>query len=386
MLVTVALVLLFCAQACGQEQQTSEDEQRRAIPVRAAQVLAETFEETVSGIGSLESPEVVQIKPEINALVEEVHAREGSKVSPGQLLYTLDAKTIQNELDSARAELQRAGAELENTESTHERFRRLFESRTISREEYEERLTAFRTAQAEVTRLKAQVQLMQERLDDSVIRAPMDGVIAEHQVDPGDYVEAGETLVVLYRINPLEISFRIPEAYMDRVKPGQRVHVELTTGTIPEHEGEVSFVSPNIDQATRKFLVKARVANSDEALKPGAFASAAVVLNVREDRPAVPERALVSRRTGYALFVVENGTAKRRQVQIGLRRPGIVEIVSGVEVGETVVTAGQMRLEDGLQVRVEEDPQANATERNAPRRNATRRSEPGKNAADRNDS
>lgn len=393
-LAAAAVLLVFCATACGQEKQTREEERSEIVPVRTVQVEREAFEETVSGIGSLESPEIVQIKPEINALVEQVHAPEGTDVQRGQLLYTLDAATIESELASARAALQLAEAELENATATHDRFRRLFASRTISREEYEERLTAFRTAQAEVQRLHAQVRLMKERLEDSTIRAAMDGVIAEHQVDPGDYVEAGETLVTLYSIDPLEISFRIAEAYMGLVQKGQRVHVNLTSGAIPAHQGEVSFVSPNIDQATRKFLVKARVDNSDKTLKPGAFARADVVLNVREGRPAVPERALVSRRKGYALFVVEDGKAMRRDVEIGLRRPGLVEIVAGVDIGEDVVTAGQMRLEDGARVRVEEKPQGGAeeksqgseVERNPGEQDATKKNATAQDTAGRNDS
>ncbi|MFW5733782.1 MAG: efflux RND transporter periplasmic adaptor subunit, partial [Oceanidesulfovibrio sp.] len=307
----------------------------------------------------------------ISALIEKVHAREGTAVSRGDVLYTLDADTIESELNAARAALQSAKAELKDASATHDRFRMLYERQTISREEYEERFTAFKTAEAEVERLEARVQLMRERLEDSTIRSPMDGVIAEHQMDPGAYVEAGDTLVTIYKMDPLEISFRIPEGYMDRVEPGQTVFVELTTGDIARHEGEVSFVSPSIDQATRKFLVKALVDNSDGTLKPGAFASAQVVLDVREDKPAVPEHALVSRRRGYALFVVEDDHAVRRQVRIGLRRPGVVEIVSGVEVGETVVTAGQTRLEDGVEVHLEKDRQANATANGGAAMNAT---------------
>lgn len=354
-------VFLFFVVACGEDDTQTQTRSNTAIAVRTQRVQAEDFQESAEGIGSLESPESVQIKPEISARLEEVHFQEGQLIEKGDLLFSLDAAKLKSELAADRAALESARASLDDARSTYRRFKNLFESRTISEQEFDTRQTALKTAQAEVERMKSQVSLARERLDDTTIRAPMSGALSERHADPGDYVEAGQTLVTLYTLDPLEISFRVAEAFMGRVEPGQRVMVRLASGEIDPCVGEVIFVGPSVDPQTRKFLVKASVCNPDGKLKPGAFARAEIILNVREDRPAVPEAALVSQRTGYSVFAVTNSTAVRRNVEIGLRKPGLAEIVEGVSVGEEIVVEGQMRLSDGAKVQVQDSPQQNAT-------------------------
>jgi membrane fusion protein (multidrug efflux system) len=357
---TVCLVLFLTA-ACGEETAPQRPGAKSA-PVRVQEVEAADFRETAEGIGSLEAPETVQVKPEISAPIKKTHVREGARVEKGERLFSLDAEKLRSELDAELAALESTKASLAEAKSTYLRFKRLFEQRTVSEEEYEQRLTAFKNAKSEVDRLRARVELMRERLDDTTISAPMPGVLSEIATDPGDFVRAGETLVTIYRLDPLQISFRLAETFMGRVEIGQSVEVRLASSQGPPCEGEVVFVGPEVDPDTRKFLVKASVCNPEGALKPGAFARAVVILDVREDRPAVPERALVSERAGYSLYLVEDGAAVRRKIEVGLRRPGLVEIAEGVSVGETVVVEGQLRLSDGAEVRI----------RDADRRNGTR--------------
>lgn len=347
------MLVVLCA--CGNTEQDESATRKQDVPVITAQVQKMDFREIASGIGSLVSPKVVEIAPEIPAILREVHVHEGQHVSRGDLLFTLDADTLRKEMHAVEAELSSARAELENESTTFERFQRLYSSRTISRDEYDTRATALRTAKAEVARLESRVALMQTRLGDTAIRAPMDGVIDAHQADPGDYVDTGETLTTLYRLDPLEVDFNISEDYMGRVRSGLHVDVVLSGRDMPAHAGKVFFVSPRVAEATRKFLVKAEVENKDGSLKPGAFASVKLVLDVREGRPAIPESALVSQRGGYVVFVVKDGKAEMRDVKTGLREPGMVEILQGVEPGEQVVVEGQMRLQDGAAVSVREE-------------------------------
>ena len=346
------VILLFLLPACGDEEPAQKAGEARAVPVRTAQVEARNFSETAEGIGSLSSPENVKIEPEIGAILQEVHFQEGARVEKGELLFTLEARQLQSELRASRAALESARAALENTRSTFQRYEKLYERDIISEDEFEQRRTSFRTARSEVDRLEAQLQTMRERLDETEIYAPMTGVLSERNADPGDYVAPGDILVSIYTLDPLEISFRVGESFMGRVEPGQAVNVHLSSGKVPPCKGEVIFVGPSIEPETRKFLVKASVCNPEGRLKPGAFARAEIILDVRKDSPAVPEGALVSEREGYSLFMIEQGKAVRREVEIGLRKPGLVEIADGASVGEEVVVEGQLQLNDGDKVEV----------------------------------
>jgi len=187
--------------------------------------------------------------------------------------------------------------------------------------------------------------------------------MSERHIDVGDYVQAGDHVATLHRTSQMEIVFSVPERFMGRVKRDQPVAV--TVAAFPEREfaGQVCFVSPQIDETTRDFLVKATVGGPDGLLKPGAFGTAVVTIDVREQVPVVPEGALVATRTGYIAFIVNGQTARRREVQVGLREAGRVEIRSGLQPGEPVVIEGQMNVSDGTLVRlVEADNGAGAQE------------------------
>jgi len=346
----VWLVLLLCGlAACGEEPQQAEE--APSVAVETATVRRSDFLEDVTGIGTLLAVEVVRIRPEVSGIIREIRFREGERVEIGALLFLLDDDKLRRELAANLAALESARASLENARRSYQRFWRLYERRTVSRDELDQRETEFSVAQAEVDRLAAQVALDRERMEDMRIRAPMAGSLSQRNVDVGDYVEEGDELVTLYS-DRLEISFDVPERYMGRVRLGQPVRITVTAYPEREFEGRVSFVSPSVDVETRKFTVKALVGDPKALLKPGAFATARLVLDVREDRPAVPESALVATREGYLVFVVHDGKAVMRPVDIGLRRTGLVEVRQGLEVGQEVVVAGQLNLSDGTPVRI----------------------------------
>ncbi len=344
------LILLLCAlAACGEEPQQAAEE--TAVAVETATVGRSDFLEDVTGIGTLLAVEVVRIRPEASGIVREIRFREGERVNKGALLFLLDTNKLLRELAANQAALESAKASLEHAGRSYQRFWRLYERRTVSKDELDQRQTEFSVAQAEVSRLEAQVALDRERLEDMRIRAPMAGSLSQRNVDVGDYVEEGDELVTLYS-ERLEISFDVPERYMGRVRLDQPVRVSVTAYPEREFEGQVSFVSPSVNVATRKFTVKALVGDPGNLLKPGAFATAGLVLDVRQGRPAVPESALVATREGYLVFLVRDGRAVMRPVEIGLRRTGLAEVRQGLEAGQEVVVAGQLNLSDGTPVQV----------------------------------
>jgi membrane fusion protein, multidrug efflux system len=183
----------------------------------------------------------------------------------------------------------------------------------------------------------------------------MTGVISHREVDRGAHVAVGRTLAWFYQIDPLEMSFWLPERHLGRIRQGQPVAVSVAAYPDRQFEGLVEFISPAVDPSTRQFLVKAVIPNSERDLKPGMFAVATVTVGERLDRPVLPEESLVATRRGYMVFVIEDDVAVSREVVTGLRDEGWVEIVEGLAVGELVVREGHMRLSGGETVRVETD-------------------------------
>lgn len=351
---TWLFVVLVLATGCGPNQPggvTKRTGSKNGVPVKVVQVKSSTFRDTVRGIGTLEANSRVEIRPELDAIVQEIRFREGQRVHQGDVLFMLDDSKLQEQLRERQKAAEAAEATLAVADREFQRQDALRDRDVISQEAWDAAWERRRMAQAEMQRIQAAIALIRERIEDTQIVAPVNAVASQQSVDVGDYVSTGDLLVTLYRQSPLEVAFRISERYLGRVELGQKC--ELLVEAYPEQRfsAEVTFVSPRVAEQTRQMLVKASVDDPERRLKPGAFATVLLTVSIREDRPAVPEESLVATREGYAVFVVEEGIAKRRAVQVGLRKAGLAEIVEGVQLDETIVRAGHEKLTDGDQVR-----------------------------------
>ena len=343
-----ALGLLVLAIACDSSEGPAESP---AISVALVQVSSSTLRERVRGIGTLRASDRVEIRAEVPGIVREVHFEEGHFIEAGDLLYTLDDRKLRRELAVREASYTEATASLTEARAHSRRVERLHATQAISETEYDRATKSLHLAEAVVEGAAAAAQLLREQLRDTRITAPFSGPISESAVDAGDYVQVAEQLATMYALDNVEIAFRLPERYASRVAEGQSVEIDVASYPGRLFMGTLVFVAPAVDERTRDFLVKASVESPDHSLKPGSFATAEVIVQERSERPVVPEEALVPSRAGYHLFIVEDGIAWMRPVQLGLREPGRVEIIEGVVVGEWVVRAGHTMLSDGSRVR-----------------------------------
>jgi membrane fusion protein (multidrug efflux system) len=340
---------------CAESDAGGDDEGPVAVNVRP--VASQTLARTIRGIGTLEALSEVALRPEVAGRVIEVAFEEGAPVEPGDLLYELDQRQIRQQVRAREAELSAAEARLQEAERRAQRFERLVETEAVARDDYESAQANYAQAEAEVGRIEAELERTREQLEDTTIEAPFAGQITESHVDAGDYVTVGEHLATLYRTDVLEISFSVPGRYMGQVTLAQPVTLRVAAYPGETFEGQVNYVSPSINRQTRDFHVKGRIDNSDGRLMPGAFATAQVTIEVLQERAVVPEQSLVGTRKGYLVYVVDaEETARRRNVTTGLRKTGVVEIRDGLEPGERVIVAGQMKVSDGsaVDVRAEE--------------------------------
>src|SRR5690606_25032770 len=188
------------------------------------------------------------------------------------------------------------------------------------------------------------------RLDKTVITAPFEGMIGLRRVSVGDFVNIGQDIVNLEQIDPLKADFRVAEVYLGAVRPGQKI--ELSADAFPGETftGEVYAIDPLIDESGRSIVLRARLPNSDDRLRPGLFVRVTLVLNEREDAIQIPEQALVPQGQDQFVFRVVDGKAELTKVTAGIRRDGMVEITEGLGPDDEVVTAGQLKIRDGAPV------------------------------------
>jgi len=313
--------------------------QNAPVPVEVAVVTPRAMADDVTAVGSLVSNESVVLRPEVAGRISRIAFRDGETVKRGDVLVKLDAAVQRAELQQARANLTLADANFRRTEDL---FARKFVSQS-SRD----------NARAELELARAGVALAQARLDRTLIRAPFTGVVGIRSVSPGDFVKDGDALINLEDIATLKVDFRLPELYLDRVKPGQSL--ELASDVLPGETftARVDAIDPLVDAQGRAVRLRASLANPDGRLRPGVFARVRLILAERSGVLVVPEAALVPA-PGNVQFVyrVVDGKAQRVNVTTGVRREAVVEIASGLTAGEHVVTAGQLKLRDGVAVRV----------------------------------
>jgi membrane fusion protein (multidrug efflux system) len=199
---------------------------------------------------------------------------------------------------------------------------------------------------------EAALALVDARLAKTEIKAPFAGVIGLRVVSVGDYVKEGADVVNLESIDPLKVDFRVPEIYMRQVQVGQTLTVTLDALPGNTFEGKVFAVNPLVDAAGRVVVIRAIVANPDTSLRPGMFARVRLITRDEKEALVIPEQAIVPQGDEQYVFRVVDGKVARVKVEIGQRRDGKVEITKGLGAGDVVVTAGQLKLRDGMPVTI----------------------------------
>ncbi|WP_415301910.1 efflux RND transporter periplasmic adaptor subunit [Alcaligenes sp. SJTW-7] len=304
------------------------------LPVRQSELIRD-----VAAVGTLVARESVMLRPEISGRISAISFEEGQPVSKGQLLVQLDPAMAQAQLNQAQANLNLAS-------SQHQRSAQLSRQGFISQQAKDESGSRLAVQQAEV-------QLARVQLDKTRIRAPFDGVTGLRNVSVGDYVGPGTDLVRLEAISSLNVDFRIPEQYLADVKPGMPVELGFDAFPGQTRKGSVLAVSPVVDAAGRSILLRAQVPNEDGALRPGLFSRVRLELS-RYQALMVPETALAPAGQDQYVYVVNDGRAERRQVQVGVREQGWVQVTGNLQAGDSVLVAGLQKVRDGVPVDIQE--------------------------------
>ena len=304
--------------------------------VEVVPVAMGTVERTVEAVGTLRANESVTVKPEIAGRVVSIGFKEGEKIRKGATLVTLDDSVY-------AAEVAEKIANRKISELAYNRSKLLVEKKAASIEVKDR-------AEAQLEADDAALQLARARLDKTRIVAPFDGVIGLRAVSVGDFVDTGQTLVNLVDLDMLKVDFRVGEIYLPDVMAGQNIAVRVDAFATEQFEGAVYAIEPEVDVNGRAVVIRARLPNQGNKLRPGLFSRVTLIVERNAQAMLVPEDAIVPEGDRHFVYRVVDGHAALTEVLIGKRKDTRVEIRRGVAPNDVVVKAGQLKLRDGVAV------------------------------------
>ncbi|EMR01594.1 efflux RND transporter periplasmic adaptor subunit [Cesiribacter andamanensis] len=324
-------------EAQPRQQAATQNAANRPIPVEVAVVQPQEFTNTLRVTGSVMANEMLELKSEVPGILESINFKEGQDVRKGQLLFTIRNNDLQAQLQKARAR-QKLVQDMEN------RQRQLLEREAVSQEEYDQAVNDLQSAEADI-------QLLQAQIAKTRVIAPFSGTIGLRFVSEGSYVAPGTSIASMYDLEPAKIDFSVPGKYSSAIKAGAKIRF-TTDGAPEEYTGDIYAIEPQIDPATRTLKIRATSPNQNHSLLPGQFARVSLTLQEMDEALLVPTQAVVPELNGHKVFVVRQGKVAEQKVEIGQRTDVQVQIVSGLQAGDSVLTTGILQVRGGSPVQI----------------------------------
>lgn len=311
--------------------------QARAVPVELVRAATGSVQDIVEAVGTARANEAVTLTPKVSGIIRKIAFTEGQRVKAGQIIVELDASEIE-------AKLQETRTMRENTARLYDRALRLLQTRSIAQARVDD-------LEAQLNASDARIRADEARMSDYVIRAPFDGRVGLRRVSIGALVTPGTEVATLDDTTSIKVDFRVPESALRAIKVGNKVEARSPAYPDRVFSGTVTTIGTRVDATTRSVELRAEIPNRDEALKPGMFLTAALVVETRDNAVLVPEEAVVSSGTRHFVYTIADGRAKETPVTLGNQKDGKIEIRSGIAIGTPVVTGGIIKIRDGIAVR-----------------------------------
>lgn len=301
-------------------------------------VKATSLKNDINATGTLLSNESIQVQPQISGRITQLNFKEGTYVQKGDLLVALYDGDL-------RAQLAKAKILKRLADTTLDRQKQLLSINGISRQDVDNTRNQAAASQADIDFYESQIT-------ETKILAPFNGRLGLRQVSEGAIVSPTTVITTLYQNNPLKLEFSIPEKYRNQIKVGD--HVSFTVEEMPDHpfNGNVYAVNPGIDPQTRTVTMRARVDNGHGLLTPGAFANVHISLHEVPDALMIPSESLIPTTRDAQVVLCKDGKADFVTVKTGIRTPDMVQITSGLKVGDTVITTGLMQASQGVPLQI----------------------------------
>ncbi|MBM3294504.1 MAG: efflux RND transporter periplasmic adaptor subunit [Candidatus Aminicenantes bacterium] len=351
---------LAASGACKSSPSTAAAEAAAAVaaaPVKVESVLRRRVSEKLIYTGAVEAGQKITITPEIGGRVAKIHVEEGQRVAAGQLLAEMDTQSLSLQAKQAEAALAVAEANFQNAARNKERMDRLAAEKAVSEAQVEQVKLGYEAAKAQLDQAKAAVNLARHALDVSIMKAPWAGLVASKNAQVGDiinpmmggYGAAAGGVLTLVDDARIKIVVEVTQGDIGRLRRGQRAVVKVGNGAAGEAEGVVSVVNAAADPLSKKFRVEVAAPNPDRLLRPGTFGSVEFEITSHDNALAVPQKAVFDDKY---IYIVEGGKAVKREVALGLKNTTLIEVVSGLKEGESVIVEGAFGLTDGAPVEI----------------------------------
>jgi RND family efflux transporter MFP subunit len=328
---------------------------QRTVTVTTATATLKNIRVRLDALGTVTTMASVAIKTRVDTEIVRVHFADGAKVDEGDVLFTLDSRSIDAQIRQAEGVLARDQAQLQGAERDVRRYTELVEKGATPTINLDNATTQAETFRAAIKADQAALDNLKVQLSYCVIRAPISGRISSASVKAGNFVRQADLqpLATINQIAPIYVSFSLPQSSLPDVRRALAAETASLDAVLPgsgdRASGQVTMIENTVDPATGMVMVRATMPNSDELLWPGTLVNAELTLRT-EERITIPATALQVSQTGTFVFVVKDGTALVRPVKVERTVNGESAIASGLQAGEVVVTDGQLLLSNGTKV------------------------------------
>jgi multidrug efflux system membrane fusion protein len=356
-----ALLAACMLNACsdkGGNAQANAKKTEPTVPVLTGRVVEKSMPLRLHAIGNVETVASVAVKARVDGQILAALVHDGQDLAKGDLLFQIDRKPYQSQLEQAQANFMHDQAQLEYLRGQEQRYQDLLKQNFVSKESYAQVAANFRAAQASVSADEAAVHHARINLGYTTIRSPINGRAGKVMLSAGNLVKANDTvaMVVINQLTPIYVSVSVPERYLNEIRARQkisplRVDVELEKGKMIS--GKLAFVDNSVDTTTGTIKLRGIFTNADKQLWPGQFVESWVTLREEDKALVVPTQALQTGPNGQYVFVVkEDSSVDLRPVQVA-RTEGVETVIAGgLKPGETVVVDGASRILPGSRVSV----------------------------------
>jgi membrane fusion protein (multidrug efflux system) len=352
----IAVSYLLLIPACTRSAQ-AVDHPQAAEPALAVQTVAaveQPMPTYLTVTGSLISNRQSEVAAGTSGKVLKTFVERGSLVPANALLIQLDARSLSHQAEESQANLEVAKRQRSLADAECERSDKLFKTGAVSQDDFDRAKANCESARFQATAAEARAEQALVGVNDSQIRAPFAGLIAERYVNVGEYVQPPTRVASLVELDPLRLELSVPEASLQLVKEGMEVVFSTASDPSATHQGTIRYIGPSVRTSSRDLVVEAVVPNPDHLLRPGQFVAARLVLGDKPE-PTVPQVAVHVEGSLRRIYVVYSGDGgnrlEERLVELGESRDDRVAVVSGLRAGEQVVTKADGDLRDGAKVR-----------------------------------
>ena len=310
-----------------------------ATPVFVTETKLATIEDRIEALGTLRANESVELTASVTETVTAINFDDGDRVTAGQVLVEMTD-------DEEHAQLKEARVTVDEARRQYQRIKSLRKQQSASESELDQQRREWEAS-------RARLAAIESRLADRLIRAPFAGVVGLRNISIGALVEPGDLITTLDDDSLMKLDFSVPAIFLGSLAPGMPVSAATRAWQGRDFQGSVKSIDSRVDPVTRTVVVRALLPNTDHALRPGMLMQVELLSRERE-AIVIPEESLVAQGQKQFVFVVDraDSIAQRREVRIGTRRPGEVEIVDGLDVGELIITDGTLKVRPGNKVSI----------------------------------